>query len=69
MAINEYVRQTNAARYFINNTLQYFMAIAVLLSIIATIGPWILLIEGVQLVLHAIINIRENKRKLAHMMN
>lgn len=60
-AINEYVRQTNAARDFINNTLQYFMAIAVLLSIIATIGPWILLIEGVQLVLHAIINIRENK--------
>lgn len=60
-ALNEYAGQTNAARDFINNFLQYFLTIAALLSIIATIGPWILLIEAVQLILHAVINIRENK--------
>lgn len=60
-ALNEYAGQTNAAREFINNFLQYFLAIAVLISIIAIIGPWILLVEAVQLILHAIINVRENK--------
>ncbi len=60
-ALNEYAGQTHAARDFINNFLQYFLTITALLSIIATIGPWILLIEAVQLILHAIINVRENK--------
>ncbi len=60
-ALNEYASQTNAARDFINKFLQYILTITTLLSIIATIGPWILLIEAVQLILHAVINVRENK--------
>ncbi len=63
-ALNEYADQANAACDFIKNFLQYFLTITVLLSIIATIGPWILLIEAVQLVLHALINARENKIKI-----
>ncbi len=60
-ALNEYVAKTNAARDFINKFLQYFLSVTVLLSVIAVTGPWILVVEAVQLVLHAKINERENK--------
>lgn len=63
-ALNEYVGQTNSARDFIENFLEYFLSITVLLATMVTIGPWILIIEAIQLVLHAIINIRENKIQL-----
>lgn len=59
-AINEYATQTKAAHDFIQNFLQYFLSIAVLLSIIAVTGPLILLVEAIQLILHTMINVKEN---------
>ena len=59
-ALNEYANQTKAARDFLQNFLQYFLSITVLLSIIAATGPWILLFEAIQLFFHAKINLKEN---------
>lgn len=55
-AINEYSNQINSVRDFISRFCQYFFSISVLLTIIATIGPWILLIECIQVILQAILN-------------
>ena len=55
-AINEYSNQINSVRDFISRFCQYFFSISVLLTIIATIGPWILLIECIQLILQAVLN-------------
>lgn len=63
-AINEYVNQTNAARDFIIRLLQYIFSITVLTSIIATIGPWILIVEIVQMILHALINVKVNQNNI-----
>lgn len=63
-AVNEYVRQTSGARDFAVNFFRNLTSILLLLSVIATIGPWILFVEAVQLLLHAIINLRQNKVEL-----
>ena len=64
-AVNEYTSQTNAARDFISRFFQYLFSASVLLTIIATIGPWILLIESVQLILQAILNEYSNKLSIS----
>ena len=48
-AVNEYAGQTDAARDFLVNIFRYFASIAVLASMIAAIGPWLLLAEVLQL--------------------
>ncbi len=63
-AINEYVSQTNVARDFIIRFFQYFSSIAVLTTIIATIGPWILIVEIIQMILHALINLKVNQNDI-----
>jgi len=59
--LNEYSVQTGNACDFISSFLQYLVSSVVLLTIIGTVGPWVLLIEALQLILHAIIGVRENK--------
>ena len=63
-AMNEYANQTSAAREFTLNICQYFASITVLISIIATIGPWILVIEAAQMAIHAIINVQVNQNSI-----
>lgn len=64
-AINEYSNQVNSAREFISRFCQYFFSISVLLTIIATIGPWILLIECIQLILQAVFNSYSQKLSIS----
>lgn len=63
-AVNEYAKQANAAGDFIINICKRIASIAALVSIIAAIGPWLLLIEVLQMALHAVINTRMNQNEI-----
>lgn len=45
-AMDEYFQQTSSALRFLANFGRYVAAIAVLVALIASIGPWILLLEA-----------------------
>lgn len=60
-AVNEYANQISSVRKFVNKFLSYFISISVLIAIMATIGPWILVIEVIQMFLQAVINNYYNK--------
>lgn len=60
-AINEYANQTNSAKKFIGKFFSYLFSISVLIAIVSIIGPWILLIEAIQLTLQIAINNYTNK--------
>ena len=60
-AIQEYAGQTKSAREFMVDFLKNLMSITVLVSIVASIDPWILLLEIGQMALHTAINTQMNK--------
>lgn len=62
--INEYGKQVNSTREFIISFSKYLLSVVILISIIASIGPWILLIEVIQMIIHTIINIKVNKNEI-----
>lgn len=58
--LKEYAEQVDQGRQLIVNFFQCFLSLIALSAVIASFGPWILLIEVVQMALHAIINKRVN---------
>lgn len=63
-AMNEYVGQAYDAKEFVIDIMKYLASITVLVSIIASVSPWILLIECVQITIHALIKLRTNKNAI-----
>ena len=63
-AINEYVKQTYAAKDFLEDFSRYLASIVLLISLIAETSPWILVPLIVQMILHILINLRINKNSI-----
>lgn len=59
-AIGEYAEQLNQGRDFLVSLSQCILSLVALGAIVATLGPWILLVEVIQMVLHTIVNRRVN---------
>lgn len=55
-AVEEYSTQLENARKFLIDFAQCMLSIILLGTLIATLGPWILLIEVVQMLLHVVVN-------------
>lgn len=55
-AVEEYSAQLEKARSFLINFAQCTLSIILLGTVIATLGPWILLAEVVQVLLHVVVN-------------
>lgn len=55
-AVEEYSTQLGKARGFLIDFAQCTLSIILLGTLIATLGPWILLIEVVQMLLHVVVN-------------
>lgn len=64
-ALNEYLNQCNRAFDFCKNLLKNLLGATVLMSVILSVGPWIMFIEIMQLVLHNILLARTNKLDVA----
>lgn len=58
--MREYAEQVNQGREFIVNLSQCILSLVALGTIIASLGPWILLVEVVQMVLHTVVNKQAN---------
>ncbi|MCD7752370.1 MAG: ABC transporter ATP-binding protein/permease [Lachnospiraceae bacterium] len=59
-AVDEYAKQMDSARELLITLSQCVLSLAVLVTIVGTLGPWILLIEVVQLFLHTRVNLKLN---------
>lgn len=55
-AVEEYSTQLEKARNFLIDFAQCTLSIVLLGTVIATLGPWILLAEVVQMLLHVVVN-------------
>ncbi len=64
-AVGEYAKQVNKGRDFLVSFFQCVFSLAALITIIAALGPWILLVEVVQMVLHTLINKQMNRNTIA----
>lgn len=62
--MSEYAEQVNQGRELAVNISQCVLSLAALGAIIASLGPWILAVEAVQLVLHALINQQDNRNRI-----
>lgn len=60
-ALNEYVKQTNRTFSFAKRFFGSFFSIVALGSIVITIGPWLLVIEVIQLLLQRVLVAKRNK--------
>lgn len=60
-AVEEYVNQIEGARDFLVRFAQCILSLALLGTIIVTLGPWILVIEVIQMLLHVGVNKLINK--------
>lgn len=63
-AMSEYAGQVNQGRELAVNISQCVLSLAALGTIIASLGPLILAIEVAQLVLHALINLQDNRNRI-----
>lgn len=54
--VSEYAEQVKAGRELLVDLFQCAMSIAVLVTIISSMGPWVLLVEVVQMALHILVN-------------
>lgn len=59
-AIHEYANQMNQGRELLVSFSQCILSLVALVTLISTVGPWILLVEVVQMFLHAMVNGRVN---------
>ena len=60
-AMNEYVQQTNRAFDFSRRFLSALFSVVTLFSIVMVIGPWLIVIEIIQLILQKLLLARRNK--------
>lgn len=63
-AVDEYSNQMEAARQLLIDFFQCVLSLVVLVSIIATLGPWILLAEILEMFLISRINVLANKMQI-----
>ena len=64
-AVGEYAKQVNKGREFLVSFFQCVFSLVALVTIIAALGPWILLVEVIQMVLHTLINKQMNRNAIA----
>lgn len=63
--VGEYADQVDKGREFLVSFFQCLFSVAALVTIVASLGPWILVVEVVQLALHALVNTQVNKNAIA----
>lgn len=59
-AIDEYANQMSKGRELLVSFSQCILSLAALIALISALGPWILLVEVVQMVLHTLVNGKVN---------
>jgi len=64
--LNEYCAQIAKARNFLVRLFGYLLSVAFLVSLIATLGPIILLVQVIQMILRTIINFRMNNNTILY---
>ncbi|MBR0434733.1 MAG: ABC transporter ATP-binding protein [Lachnospiraceae bacterium] len=65
-AVQEYATQLEGARDLLVKIAQCILSLALLDTIIATLGPWILLVEAIQMLLHTGVNKLVNKSMMKY---
>lgn len=65
-AVEEYAKQIEKGREFLIQFAQCVLSLVLLGTVIATLGPWILLIEFVQMLLHVVVNISVNANAMKY---
>lgn len=65
-AVSEYTKQIEQGRMFLIRFAQCALSLILLSTVIATLGPWILLVECVQMLLHVIVNVSVNSNTMKY---
>lgn len=65
-AVEEYAKQIEKGREFLIQFTQCVLSLILLGTVIATLGPWILLIEVVQMLLHTVVNKHVNSNSIKY---